>query len=558
MTGLSPQQVGQPGLLSIGQAAGQGGARAFPWVTLTLVGVLLGVHGALVMRGPVDVDALVRWGAKAGPLVLEAGQVWRLATANLLHRDALHLALNVVVLVAAGVALEKVCRRRDYVALLVAAGLTTMASSLAWSGAVSVGASGLVYGCMGALLVLGRRHRSHAAFRVRWLSGESAIPTVLVFLWMGWTSVGVDNAGHLGGLVTGLLAGAFLEPRELEGMTRPGVARPVVGVLAAIAVATAVVAERSGWRMERDDGFGVAVMMPQGWSGEVDGQGRRTFSNGLPGLGRATFSAEAIEAGEPGDGLAQARHFKEETLPLGVPGPEGRTLSIQGPQRTQIGGRLALRLRAELDGPAGGRRLIAFFVPRGEWVYRLVFIWPAQWPAYQDIVSRMVAELRFDEPSVLREARGRALLSPGAAGPQRELGAVLRRLGASRQAIVPLTEAVRLSPSHVGARVELARALLDAGRVDEGCHAADEAEVYGPSDTGALEAGVRCELSRGALPRALERLERARRVDPQDARLRAAEAALRAVLETSAPHPSQESPRPGGILEGGSRLTPRP
>ncbi|MFP2963920.1 rhomboid family intramembrane serine protease, partial [Myxococcus sp. 1LA] len=54
-----------------------------------------------------------------------------------------------------------------------------------------------------------------------------------------------------------------------------------------------------------------------------------------------------------------------------------------------------------------------------------------------------------------------------------------------------------------------------------------------PWDTGALEAGVRCELSRGDVARAMERLVEARRVDPQDARLRAAELALRTVLEAS-------------------------
>ncbi|WP_338864365.1 rhomboid family intramembrane serine protease [Myxococcus stipitatus] len=535
--------------MSIGQPAGEGGVRVHPWVTLTLVGVLLGLHGVLWAQGPVDVDMLVRWGAKAGPLVLEAGQVWRLLTANLLHRDVLHLVLNVTVLVAAGSALERVCRRGDYVAFLVTVALATMSSSLAWSGAVSVGASGLVYGCLGALLVLGRRHR--ALFRVRWLSGESALPTVLVFLWMGWTSVGVDNAGHLGGLVAGGLAGAFLEPRDVA--SRRGVLRPLVGVMAAVLLAALVVTERSGWRVERDDGFGISVALPEGWRGEVDGQGRRTFSNGLPGLGRATFSAEAIEAGEPMDGLAQARRYQEETLPLDAPGPEGRTLSVQGPSSTQVGGRMAQRLRARLEGPDEGRHLIAYFVPRGEWVYRLVFTWPAQWAAYQDVVGRMVAELRFDEPSVLREARGRALLLPGAPGPRRELGAVLRRLGAPRYAITPLSESVSQSPSHVGGRVELARALLEAGRVEEGCHAADEAQVYGPSDTGALEAGVRCELARGALPRALARLEEARRVDPQDARLRAAEAVLRTMMETVPPEPPLVMPPAGA-----PGVSPRP
>jgi Flp pilus assembly protein TadD len=79
--------------------------------------------------------------------------------------------------------------------------------------------------------------------------------------------------------------------------------------------------------------------------------------------------------------------------------------------------------------------------------------------------------------------------------------------------------------------VELARAFFESGQVEEGCHAAEEARVYGPSETGALEAGVRCELARGDTEQALLRLEEARRVDPQDPRLRAAEAALRATVK---------------------------
>ena len=514
--------------MSIGQLAGGGRPGGAPWGTLILAATLVGIHAAARSSGPLGVDVLLRWGAKAGPLVVDAGQPWRLVTANFLHRDFLHLGLNLLVLLAAGSVLERLCRRRDYLALLAAAGLATMAGSLGWSGAVSVGASGMVYGCVGALLVLGRRHRSRLS--ARWMSGEAALPTVLVFLWMGWTSVGVDNAGHLGGLLAGLLCGVFLEPRWKPDS---GWLRPVGMVAAAVVLAFGVVAERSAWRTERDDGFGISVALPGDWRGELDGHGRRTFSNGLPGRGRATFSAEAIETGEPGDGAVQARQYLEEVLVHGAPGPEGRTRKVTGPVAARVGGRSAQRMRAELDAPGGATHLMALFVPRGEWVYRFVFTWPAAYPAYAEVVERMVAELRFDEPSVLREARARALLIPGAPGPLRSLGAVLRRLGLPREAVAPLAESVRLSPAHVETRVELARALLEAARVDEGCHAAAEARLYGPSDTGALEAGVRCELSRGDVKRALERLVEARRVDPQDARLRAAELALRTVLESS-------------------------
>ncbi|MBJ6764754.1 rhomboid family intramembrane serine protease [Myxococcaceae bacterium JPH2] len=537
-TGLLSKSVGRVGPLSIGRLAGRGAWTGLPWVTATLMALLGGVYAATLDTGPIRVDTLVRWGAKAGPLVTEVGQGWRLLVANLLHRDLAHLGLNLLVLVVVGTTVERTLRRRDYVALLLGSALGTMAGSLWWSSAVSVGASGMIFGCVGALLVLGRKPRGAGERgRYRWFSGEGALPTVLVFLWLGWTSAGVDNAGHLGGLLTGLLAGTVFSPRELDGdVTRASRwLRPVGVVALAVGVAVGVTWEGSGWQVERDDGFGVAVSLPAGWRREEDAHGRRSFSNGLPGLGRATFSAEAIEAGEPGDGEVQARHFLADELVSGVPGPHGQVRSASGPEATMLGGRAAQRVRAEVEGGSGATSLRAWFVPRGEWVYRLVFTWPASYPSYAAVVDRMVAELRLEEPATLREARARALLVPGAVGPLRALGSQLRRWGLAREAVEPLASAVRLAPADVPTRVELARALFESGQVEEGCHAAAEARVYGPSETAALEAGVRCELARGDAVRALARLEEARQVDPRDARLRAAEAALRAALEAPGP-----------------------
>ncbi|WP_233591909.1 rhomboid family intramembrane serine protease [Corallococcus sp. AB011P] len=481
-------------------------------------------------------DALLHWGAKSGPLVTDAEQGWRLLTANLLHRDALHLGLNLLVFAGVGTAVERSCRWWDYVALLAVSGLATMAGSLWWSPTVSVGASGWVFGCVGALLVLGRRARTGAGkARLGWFSGENALPTVLVFLWLGWTSVGVDNAGHMGGLMAGLLVGVLLRSRAWG----PGGFRAVALVGLAGLGAAVVVAERSRWRVEHDDGFGVAVSLPDGWRREEDGQERRAFSNGLKGLGRATLTAEAIEAGEPGDGSVQARHFLDASLVPGRAGPEGRTVSAGAVEPASLGGRPAQRIRAELDGVGGRTHLVAWFVPRGEWVYRLVFTWPQAYPAYARVVERMTADVRFEEPASLRVARARALLVPGVAGPLRELGHALRRWGLPADAVEPLASAVRLAPTQVDTRVELARAYFESGQVEAGCHSAAEARVYGPSDTGALEAGVRCALAQGDTAEALLRLEEARRVDPRNARLRAAEGALKAAVEAPGPAPQR-------------------
>jgi membrane associated rhomboid family serine protease len=509
------------------------GLGRLPWVTLGLALVLVAVYLRMAVAGPLEVDAMVRFGAKVGPLMTEAGEPWRLLTANFLHRDGLHLGLNLLVLLAAGSVLESTWRRLEYGALLLAAGLSTMTCSLLWADEVSVGASGVAYGCVGGLIVLGRRYRAELSPSARRMAGEGVLPTVLVFLWMGWTSVGVDNAGHLGGFVAGLLVGLFVVPERLSAseprsavVLRAGSVVVVAGVLAAVGVLG-----RSSWRVERDDVFGVSVTLPSGWRQGADRLGRLAFSNGLPGLGRASFAAEAIQAGEQGNGEVQAAHFLETVLTPGMIGPEGRTVKVHGPEPAWVSGGRAQQVRAELSRADGVTHLRALFVPRGEFVYQLVFTWPDAFPRYARVVERMVAELRLEEPAMLREARGRALLVPGASEPLAELGSALRRWGRPEEAVEPLREAVRLAPSQVATRVELARAYLESGQVEEGCHAAEEARVYEPSDAGALEAGVRCELARGDTQEALLRLEEARRLNPDDARLRAAEAALRATMK---------------------------
>jgi rhomboid protease GluP len=525
--------VNPPPSIPRDRRSGAGGRGRLPWVTLGLVLAQLGLYARTAGSGPLDVDALVRFGAKVGPLITEAGEWWRLVTANFLHRDGVHLGLNVLVLLVAGAVLERTYRRLEYAVLLLAAGLSTMTSSLLWAEEVSVGASGLAYGCVGALIVLGRRHRAVLSPLARRMAGEGVLPTVLVFLWMGWTSVGVDNAGHLGGFAAGLLVGLFLVPERLSESEPPGAWRLRAGSMGVVALVLAGVGVlgRSSWRVERDDVFGVSVAMPGAWRQGADRLGRLAFSNGLPGVGRASFAAEAIEAGEPGDGEIQARRFVEAHLSPEVAALEGRPVGVRGPEPVSVAGRRAQRVRAELHGREGVTHLLVLFVPRGEFVYQLVFTWPGAWPRYSAVVERMVAELRLEEPAVLRAARARALLLPGASEPQYALGAALRRWGRPREAVEPLAAAVRLAPSHVGMRVELARALFESGRVEEGCRAAEEALVYGPAETVALEAGVRCELARGDAGRALLRLEEARRVDPLDPRLRAAEAALRATVQ---------------------------
>src|SRR5215813_3528351 len=276
----------------------------FPWLTAGVILLNIAVYAFTARQGPLDIDAMVRFGAKVGPLIIDVGQFWRLLTANFLHRDALHLALNMFVLFNVGGALENAYRPLDYVALLLFSGLATMSLSLLLSDAVSVGASGMVYGCLGAVVIFGLKYRSILPARYRRILGEAAIPTVLLFLWIGWTSAGVDNAAHLGGLTAGVLASAFLRPRMLldEPASRWRVLARFVPVLALLSLPLL------SWelfrsylpplRIERDDGFGISIPIPKDWRRGANRLGQLAYYNGLPGLGRATFAAEAVALNE--------------------------------------------------------------------------------------------------------------------------------------------------------------------------------------------------------------------------------------------------------------------
>ncbi|MGA9526239.1 MAG: rhomboid family intramembrane serine protease, partial [Myxococcaceae bacterium] len=170
------------------------GLIRFPWLTTGLIFLNLGIHLWTLRGGPLDLDAMVTFGGKAGPLVFDLAQLWRLMTANFLHWNLLHLGVNMFVLFNVGGALENAYRRLDYLFLLVVSGICTMGLSL-WLApdAVTVGASGMVYGCLGGVIVFGLKYRTILPARYRRILGEAAIPVVLLLFLMGFVSPGVDN-----------------------------------------------------------------------------------------------------------------------------------------------------------------------------------------------------------------------------------------------------------------------------------------------------------------------------------------------------------------------------
>ena len=175
-------------------------------VTKTLIAINIGMFLLAQLGGAALQERLMLIGrgfsASAGGLVGVANGEWyRLLTATFLHIGLLHLALNMAALWIFGSQLERQLGRTRYLSLYLLCGLSGSAVSYAFSqpNQPSLGASGAVFGLVGAALVIGRKLRYDV----------SVLAVFLVLnLVIGFTVSGIDWRAHLGGLAAGLALGA--------------------------------------------------------------------------------------------------------------------------------------------------------------------------------------------------------------------------------------------------------------------------------------------------------------------------------------------------------------
>ncbi len=215
--------------------------------TVVLILLNLGVFVAMLMHGaglwhsPNDVQ--LAWGAGFGPATKD-GQWWRLGTALFLHFGLLHLSLNMWALWDGGRLVERLYGTARFVTLYFASGLSGNLVSLLAQGdhAVSGGASGAVFGVYGALLACLwiERQRVHPV-EFRWLFGAAAIFAVANVIF-GLLVQGIDNAAHLGGLFSGMVAGVALLPASPHPYGRRRSASRIAAAVYALAVIALVVA----------------------------------------------------------------------------------------------------------------------------------------------------------------------------------------------------------------------------------------------------------------------------------------------------------------------------
>lgn len=188
-----------------------------PIVTFTLVALDVLIYLLVLVRGgqspggfgtPTE-RALVDAGALV-PALVQRGEVWRLFTEMFLHASVTHILFNMVSLLAVGVVTERLYGSTRFLAIFLGSGLIGAVASYAHSVSVgdvstpALGASGAIFGVVGALLTLRFQHSEVVPAYVRRRISASMLPIVALNFGLGLTTPYVDNWAHGGGLLGGL------------------------------------------------------------------------------------------------------------------------------------------------------------------------------------------------------------------------------------------------------------------------------------------------------------------------------------------------------------------
>ena len=186
---------------------------------LNIIVFLLMIFSGIHIISPNGME-LLQWGANRR-LETTDGEWWRLFTSMFLHGGIMHLFLNIYGLVIAAIFVEPLLGRQKYFILFILSGLCGSLASIWWyPNTISVGASGAIFGLYGAILGLLLTN----AFPKEGKKGIFIMIGIYVSINLLWgLTGGIDNAAHIGGLLSGALIGIILY--KLDGGLKNGITR---------------------------------------------------------------------------------------------------------------------------------------------------------------------------------------------------------------------------------------------------------------------------------------------------------------------------------------------
>lgn len=195
-----------------------------PYVSYTMIAVITlifavmwwqsgGNLGALTIDGEYSVADL--YGQKNNELI-RAGQYWRFLTPVFLHGSPIHLITNALSLYWLGTQIEKIYGARRFLIIYILAGIAGNLVSFMQTATPSLGASGAIFGLVGAGLIFPLRFRSLIRTEARDSILKNLLTITAINIGIGFSIPNVDNFAHMGGLIGGALVALFLIPDVLD------------------------------------------------------------------------------------------------------------------------------------------------------------------------------------------------------------------------------------------------------------------------------------------------------------------------------------------------------
>lgn len=174
-----------------------------PVITYALIIINLIMFLAMYIFGNGSEDGLtlILFGANNRALVLGYHQYFRLITAAFLHIGIMHLLFNMYALYVIGSQIENFFGKVKYILIYLGSAVFASVLSICFSDSISAGASGAIFGLLGAMLYFGYHYRLYLGNTIK----SQIIPIIVINLIFGFVMNGIDNAAHIGGLIGGVL-----------------------------------------------------------------------------------------------------------------------------------------------------------------------------------------------------------------------------------------------------------------------------------------------------------------------------------------------------------------
>jgi len=172
----------------------------FPTITYAILAINIIIFVIPLLYG--QSEAMVAQFYVHGPSI-RYGHYYRLFTGLFLHGSIFHLIFNSYALYVIGSQIESFLGKFKFAVIYLAGGVMGSLFSITFNGnAASIGASGAIFGLMGALVYFGYHYRVYLGNVIK----SQIIPLIVFNLVLGFVMTGVDNSAHIGGLIGGTLA----------------------------------------------------------------------------------------------------------------------------------------------------------------------------------------------------------------------------------------------------------------------------------------------------------------------------------------------------------------